>query len=169
MRKFLTSMIALSAFTAFGVAAHAASSAAVVHKSTTPPPAAPIGGLTGLSLTDLSTGDFDGEYPFYSPPFFAQPIPFKVTGPSTSIAITIQMQDTFYSGDPSLSYVLIQGGQVVTPPQSVSFGQDIGPGYDAAYTFVDTTPTTTGPATAIVTVTSGSETIGTLTTHFYIY
>ncbi|WP_180541270.1 hypothetical protein [Nevskia soli] len=169
MRKFLTSVIALSAFMAFGVVARAASSAAVVYKAPTKTTVAPTGGLTGLSLTDLSTGEFDGEYPFYSPPFFAQPIPFKITGTSTYIAITVQMQDTFYTGDPTLSYVLIQGGKIATPPQTASFGITLGPGYDAAYTFVDTTPTTTGPATAIVTVTSGSQTIGTLETRLEIY
>ena len=169
MKKYLTSVFALSAFMVFSSAAHAAGSAAVVYKSPSTSAVAPVGGLTGLSLTDLSIGYFTGEYPFYSPPFFAQPIPLKVVGPGLSIAITIQMQDTFYAGDPTFSYVLIQGGKVVTPPQTTSFGQDLGPGYDAALTFVDTVPATTGPATAIVTVTSGTQTIGTMTLHFEVY
>jgi hypothetical protein len=169
MRKFLTSVIALSAFMAFGVVARAAGSAAVLYKATTTSMVAPVGGLIGLSLTDLSTGPFEGEYPFYAPPFFVQPIPVKVTGTSTYIAITVQMQDTFYTGDPTFSYVLIQGGKIVTPPQSSSFGVTITPGDVAAFTFIDKTPATTGPATAIVTVTSGSQTIGTLETHLEIY
>jgi hypothetical protein len=169
MRKFLTSMIALSAFMVFGVVASAASSAAVVYKAPTTSTVAPVGGLTGLSLTDLSTGIWEGAFPSYFPPFFLQPIPFKVTGTSTPFAITVQMQDTFYNGDPTFSYVLIQGGKVVTPPQSSSFGVTLSPGYDAAFTFVDTTPATTGPATAIVTVTSGSQTIGSMEAHFEIY
>ncbi len=169
MRKFLSSMLAVGACILVSGVASAANRApsAVVKKSTHPVKVAPVGAGYGLSLTDLTMGYFDGEYPGYEEPFFLQPIPLTTTVAGYPMVTTLQMQSTFYTSAPTLTYTLMQAGAVVDT-QTLVFPFDLVADEEAAGSFADTAPTTTGLCTLVVTVTDGSTTIGSMTSHFFV-
>ena len=78
------------------------------------------------------------------------------------------MQDTFFAGYPTVNYTLVQGGVVVST-SSLTFPFELVPNEEALVYFLDTAPATTGPATIIMSVTNGSQTIGNMSLHIEIF
>jgi hypothetical protein len=84
------------------------------------------------------------------------------------VEITIQMQDNFFSGAPTVYYTLVQGGAVIQSG-SVAFDFDLVPNEEALAYFPETAPTTPGPATVIMEVYNGATLVGSSNYHIFIY
>jgi hypothetical protein len=169
MKKTITMFTVAAAMLFAGVSAKAAVKGfAVKGPVSSAPSKAPAGGGSGLTITSVLTGTFEGIDPQYGAGFVAVPYPQNTIAAGASIVSTCQMQDNFFSGAPTVNYVLIQGGAVVQSA-SVTFPFDLVPNEEALAYFPDTAPSTTGPATIVMEVLDGTKVVGTSTVNIFIY
>jgi hypothetical protein len=133
-------------------------------------PSNKAGGAAGLTVTAIAVGT-SGFYPCYNCagggdvdlPYEQNTIPAGV-----AMVSSIQMQDTFYSGAPTIEYAILQGGKVISSSY-VTFPFDLFPNEEALAYFPDTAPLTTGPTQVVMKVLNGSTVIGTSVYNIFVY
>jgi len=147
-----------------GVALKTAASSAASHK-----PSGYAGGASGLTFTGISVGGSQ-FYPCYNcagSGSVAVPYELNTVKGGSGIISTLQMQDTFFSGYPTVNYSMMQKGKVISS-SSVTFPFSLFPNEEALVYFPDTAPTTVGAAQVVMQVMDGSTVVGSMTYNIFI-
>jgi len=174
MKKAVTMFTVASAMLLAGVSANAANHATPqvgvrgpllpVKTSQTP-----SGGASGLTITAITVGPNSGVVPGYYDGFILElPVEVNTVPAGEPIITTVQMQDNFFSGTPTIYYAMLQGGKVVSSSSAV-FSVSLSAGYVALQAFNDMAPLTNGPAQVLMELYDGSTKLASSTYNIFIY